>query len=244
MNKLIALRMDDVGASSKKFNIYSKYPFCNTLFIKYLRPFRAWGPYEEITFLQWEKIFKLLSKYKAKLTIGVTAAYVEKDSSLIRFNKKFPKQAALLSEGNKEGIIEIANHGLSHCVIGKHLPNYFSSNRSNHREFWEYLPNDWHNEHLKKSQEILQDWLKINVETFIPPGNVYCDKTVYAAEKYGIKRINSRLDIDNNSNIKIINEKNVFAFHDRELVLYGSNWLEKKIINLSECNKFTLIKNL
>ena len=57
----------------KKFNIYSKYPFCNTLFIKYLRPFRAWGPYEKITFLQWEKIFKLLSKYKAKLTIGVTA---------------------------------------------------------------------------------------------------------------------------------------------------------------------------
>ena len=41
MNNYIALRMDDVGTSSKKFNVYSKYPFCNTLFLKYLPPFRA-----------------------------------------------------------------------------------------------------------------------------------------------------------------------------------------------------------
>ena len=27
MNNYIALRMDDVGTSSKKFNVYSKYPF-------------------------------------------------------------------------------------------------------------------------------------------------------------------------------------------------------------------------
>ena len=63
MSELLALRMDYVGASSKKFNLYSKYPLCNTLFIKYIPPFRAWGPYEEISPKQWKEIFKILEKY-------------------------------------------------------------------------------------------------------------------------------------------------------------------------------------
>ena len=140
MSELLALRMDDVGASSKKFNVYSKYPLCNTLFIKYVPPFRAWGPYAEISPKQWREIFKILEKYNAKLTVGVTACYVEKDSSLIPFNVKFFEQARILLEGVNDGLIEVANHGLSHCVIGKHLPHRFSSNRANHREFWSYLP--------------------------------------------------------------------------------------------------------
>ena len=97
MNNYIALRMDDVGTSSKKFNVYSKYPFCNTLFLKYLPPFRAWGPYNELSEEKWFDILDLLSKLNAKLTIGVTACYVTKDSSLIPFYEKFPGQAKIFS---------------------------------------------------------------------------------------------------------------------------------------------------
>ena len=28
------------------------------------------------------------------------------------------------------GLIDIANHGNTHCVLGKHLPQFFSSNRN------------------------------------------------------------------------------------------------------------------
>ena len=97
---------------------------------------------------------------------------------------------------------------------------------------------------LKESQKILENWLKIKVETFIPPGNVYCIETVIAAEKYGIKKINSSRPINNNSSIKTIDEKNILAFHDRELVLYGNKWLEKKLQDLSVDKKFVLLRDL
>ena len=58
MNK-IALRIDDIGASTKKFEVYSKLPFGNFLFLKYLYPFKAWAPYDEINY---EKINKTTSR--------------------------------------------------------------------------------------------------------------------------------------------------------------------------------------
>ena len=245
MLEKIALRMDDVGASSKRFNVYSKYPFCNILFLKYLPYLRAWGPYEELDFNQWVKIINILEKYEAKLTIGITACFVDEHSNLLPFYEKFPKQAELLLSNFKNGNIEIANHGLSHCIIGDHLPKMFKSNRSNHREFWDYLPRDWHFDHLKESQRILEDWTGMKVKTFIPPGNVYADKTIEAAEANGIEIINSSRKINNNNKkLRIIDEKNVFAFHDRELVLYGTKWLEKEIIRLKDKNKFVLIRDL
>ena len=57
-------------------------------------------------------------------------------NQLIPFHKDF--QIALkLKEGIKNNLIEVANHGLT-CVVGKHLPRLFSSNRKFHREFWDY----------------------------------------------------------------------------------------------------------
>ena len=54
-NNPLVLRMDDVGASSKKFNVYSKSRIGNFLFLKKIKPFKAWGPYEEISTEQWKK---------------------------------------------------------------------------------------------------------------------------------------------------------------------------------------------
>jgi len=55
-------------------------------------------------------------------------------------------------------VIEIANHGLTHCVVRKKLfrPRLFSSNRRCHREFWSWFGKESHFEHIKKFQEILQ----------------------------------------------------------------------------------------
>ena len=244
MNNYIALRMDDVGASSKKFNVYSKYPFCNTLFLKYLPPFRAWAPYNELSEEKWLDILNLLSKFNAKLTIGVTACYVNKDSSLIPFYEKFPGQAKIILSGVQNELIEVANHGLSHCIIGKHLPNMFSSNRKNHREFWDFMPREWHFDHIKTSQKILKDWIGYQVSTFIPPGNVYSIDTIDAADEFGIMRINSSKIIPSQTKVNIINEDSVYPFHDREIELYGIAWLESRIKELKQNQEFTLIRDL
>ena len=126
---VIALRMDDVGASTKEFEVYSKKPFGNLLFLKRLSYFKAWGPYREIHENEWLQIFELLSKFKSKLTVGITAAWVERNGEINPFNKKFSKNLRVLKEGVEDDLLEIANHGLTHCIEGKHLPRYFSSNR-------------------------------------------------------------------------------------------------------------------
>ncbi|MFA6174954.1 MAG: polysaccharide deacetylase family protein [Phycisphaerae bacterium] len=225
----LALRIDDIGASSKKFELYSKQPVGNLLFLKYLRSFRAWGPYEELSTLQWQEIFDILKKTGVKLTIAITAAWVERDGRLIPFPQKFPQQAAALKKALDEGLIEIANHGLSHCVIGKHLPRLFTSNRKFHREFWPWLDENIHYEHIKKSQQILQEYFEIVVTTLVPPGNVFSEATIKAAAQFGIKLINCNTKSKTINSIRILGNENVFAFHDRDIMFGGTEWLEKRL---------------
>jgi len=241
----IVLRMDDVGASTKHFEVYSKKIFGNFLFLKYLPYFRAWGVYDEISSEEWKKIFDYMDVHGAKLTIGVTAAWVEQDSTLIEFPEKFPRQAEVLKEASASGLVEIANHGLTHCVVGKHLPRLFSSNRQYHREFWDWLPEELHESHLRDSQKIFQSWLGSKCETLIPPGNVYSKKTLKACKENGIIAVNSSVEIDKDSTTRYINDENVDAFHDREIVLLGRSWLFKKIEEYKKKGtEFLLIKDL
>lgn len=214
--KKIAFRMDDVGASTKQFEVYSKSRFGNFLFLKYLPPFKGWGPYEEIGPLLWEEIINLLNKYKSKITVAITAAWVDEKNDLTPFPKKFPKQAEILKEALKKNIIEIANHGLTHCVVGNHLPKAFSSNRKYHREFYDFLSEEEITNHLEKSQKILQDYFETNIITFTPPGNIYTKFTWNYAQKIGLKYLSGK-------------DKDTFAFHDRDIVFYGVKWLEEKI---------------
>jgi len=243
MEKL-ALRIDDIGASTKQFEVYSKIRFGNILFLKYLKPFKAWGPYPEMTIEMWNRILEIIDQHNAFLTVGVTANWVEEDSTLVPFPEKFPNEAKILKEGFKTGRIEIANHGLTHCVIGEHLPRLFTSNRKYHREFWGWIPREKHFEHLEKSQAILKDWLGETITTLIPPGNVYTVDTLNASEKYGIKQINSYLDHNVESKVCIINEDHVDAFHDRELVMNGANWLDEKLTSYNKEKTFVFVKEL
>lgn len=243
--KKIFLRIDDIGASTKKYEIYSKFGFGlgNILFLKYIKPFKAWGPYREMRTDEWKKVFDILSSLNAKLTVGVTATWVEKDGTLVPFPDKFPAQSELLKIADKDGLIEIANHGLTHCVVGKHLPNLFSGNRKYHREFWDWQPKKIHEDHINKSQLIFKDWLGKSPTTLIPPGNVYSADTLRASEKNGIKIINSYMNFNIKSNVKIVNDDSIDPFHDKELVEDGLDFLTKKIKSYRGEAEFNLIKN-
>lgn len=216
----------------------------NWLFLKYLPPFKKWGPYRELAGEEWFEIFKLLDQFRAKLTVGVTASWVNRNGDLIPFPMKFPQEAETLKEGLELGLLEIANHGLTHCVVGKHLPKFFSSNRKYHREFWDWLPRKVHFDHLKRSQNILQDYFETGITTLIPPGNVFCKHTIDAAEANGIKRINCLAKNSPVSQMRIIGNESVIDFHDREIVLEGVEWLKRKLESLPEDTEFVFVKEL
>lgn len=232
MKKLIC-RMDDVGASSKQFEVYSKYFIGNFLFLKFFQPFKAWGPYAELNSFEWNNILKTLEEKRAKMTIGITACWVDQNGALIPFPKKFKKEAELIKKGVKEGLLEVANHGLTHCIVGKHLPHLFSSNRKDHREFYDFVDGEEQKEHIKKSQEILEEFFGTKIVTFIPPGGVWSKFTEEIASSLGLKFLCAQSKMfkkrGKTSGVFYIGDEDSFTFHDRDIKLNGTEWLGKKM---------------
>ncbi len=248
MNDVIAFRIDDIGSASKKYEVYGKDyinffninlpigAFSNCLFLKYVKPFKKWGPYRELTADEWYEVLQLLRKYRAKLTVGITASWVSSEQLLIPFPEKYPDEAAAIKVGVEKGLLEVANHGLTHCVLqdGFFRPKLFKSNRRYHREFLDWIRPEIHQQHLKRSQEILQNYYKTDIVTFVPPGNVWTTDTEKFVVDLGMKYISAKNNgtfLDRSSNaIKFVSEEHLFPFHDRDLVMKGIGWLERKIL--------------
>jgi hypothetical protein len=175
----------------------------------------------------------IFKKNNIRPIIAITACWVDERSNLIPFPKKFPSEALLLKNASDHGDILIANHGLSHCVIGKHLPLFWKSNRKFHREFWPDLDEKVHKEHISRSQEILEDYFEKPIEIFIPPGNVWSKKTYDAMRNTHIKKvISSRYMLDSDvpmEGIEFIEDTKHFNLHDRDLKLFGATWLVTQI---------------
>ncbi|PIQ85369.1 MAG: hypothetical protein COV74_09220 [Candidatus Omnitrophica bacterium CG11_big_fil_rev_8_21_14_0_20_45_26] len=254
--KQIAFRMDDVGAASKQHEVYGKtrvqlgnwrIPFPgNFLWVKYLKPFRQWGPYAELSVDQWGKLLALCERIQLKLTIGITAGWVEKNGSVTAFPTRYPEQAKMIKTGLKMGCFEVANHGYTHCVLNNcdFRPKYFSSNRQWHREFWEWVPLEVQRSHIEMAQTILQDYFEDEVVTFIPPGNVFTNETLKAASEYGLKYVScQRLKSDTDTTLIPIPDQNVFAFHDKEVQELGIQWLEDQCQQRQPC-EFVFIKQI
>ncbi len=241
----IMLRMDDVGASSKEFCVYSnKLGYVGSfLFLKYLPQLKAWGRYKELWAEDWDSIFDLLSANQAVLTVAVTASWVERDGSLTPIYDKFEKQVMKLREGVACGLIKIANHGLTHCVLNEnlYLPRLFTSNRKYHREFWDWLPREHHFQHIKKSQIILEKAFGQRPEVLVPPGNVYSLDTLDAAIENGIKVVNCNTSDYEYKGLLVKSNKGVIAFHDKDIVEDGTEFLEQ-IINEHKSKKFDFIE--
>ena len=226
-----ALRMDDVGASTKRYEVYSHSRVGNWLFLKYLPPFKRWGPYRELEPEELEGLLGLIERRGARLTIAVTASWVEDERRRIPFPEAFPAQARVLREGVEGGLVEIANHGLTHCVVRGNAfkPRLFRSNREFHREFWDWIPRAVQEEHIRAAQDILQSWLGREVVSFVPPGNVFGEGTLEIAARHGLRYVSCDAEPRVVGEIAILGDRGVLPFHDREVVLEGLGWLEAHI---------------
>ena len=205
---MIALRIDDIGASTKVFNYYSKRRRYNFGILRHHRFFGAWAPYPEMTPQLWAHTYEVLRKFQAKLTVAITACWVEGNGNLIPFPEKFPQEASILREGLDEGLLEIANHGLTHCVLENlsFKPKLWGSVRTYHREFWDWLDEGVHYRHLQQSQEILQDYFQTEITTLVPPGNVFAPQTIEAAKTLGFQRVNCQTQYRTEVDIQIIDD--------------------------------------
>lgn len=244
------LRIDDVGASTKKFEQYGRklfryknipffyFPLANFWFFKRLPPFRRMGIYQELTAEEWRHILEIFRHYNIVPIVAITACWVDARSRLIPFPEKYPAQAELLKKSVNCGEISIANHGLTHCIPGKHLPKFWGSNRSQHREFWPEMPEEFHRDHIYRSQQILEGFFNRPIKIFIPPGNVWSIKTYYALQKTNIQTIiANRYMADSKEPLKgitfINDSQNYRVIHDRDIKLHNnSRWLINLISTL------------
>jgi len=228
-----ALRIDDIGASSKLYEIYGKTRLTikgkkipipipgvitNFLFLKHFPLWKGWGPYNELSSSQWDQIFNFFIKYNIKASVAITSNWVEADGSLTPFNKKFKDQHKSIKEGISANLIEVLSHGLTHCVVGEHLPFKFKSNRQQHREFYDYLGKDKIYEHAYKSKNQLEDMFGVNVDVLVPPGNVFGKYTIEACQKIGYKAINCNTQTRFEEDLLIIGNENVYPIHDRDFI--------------------------
>lgn len=246
---LRVLRMDDVGASSKRFEVYSNWRFRrgpllvdgNWLWLKYLPPFRQWGPYRELTSSHWRAVLRILEDAAARLTVGITAGWVNHDGSIVPFPVKYPEAASVIKEGVEQGLLEVANHGYTHCILKDHAfrPRWFAGNRQYHREFWPWVSPDVQEAHLRASQDILRGWLRDDVVTFVPPGNVFADTTLDLAYRHGLRYLSCSTVPRAGAALTLIDPAAVTAFHDRDLVLGGVDWLKGMI---DPVHQFSLAK--
>jgi hypothetical protein len=226
----IQLRLDDVGASTKRFSQGGKRVWANIGPLKRLPSLQRWGPYDELTAADWQRVLEQLHRCSLTPLIAVTACWVTKDSRLIPFPEKFPEAAAVLKAAQQKGAVTIANHGLTHCVVGQHLPRFWSDNRKYHREFWPDLPENLHHEHIAKSQQILEAWLGQPVIHFVPPGNVWSIKTHRALKGTNIRFVianRGMLDapMKNLAPLTFVDDRNVYTvIHDRDIVLNTPRW--------------------
>jgi peptidoglycan/xylan/chitin deacetylase (PgdA/CDA1 family) len=241
--RVVALRLDDVGAASKRHEVYglTRVPFGrwqvpfpgNVLFLKYLPPIKRWGPYRELNAGEWDRVLVLLEGCGARMTVAITAGWVEQDGHVVPFPVRFPDAAAVLREGVRRGFLEVANHGYSHCLVagGRFLPRWFSGNREWHREFYDWLPPDVHREHLARAQGILGDFFGAPPVTLVPPGNVFARATLAAAAELGIRYVCCR-DAGRfgaGDGVVPIDDADVVALHDRDLVLGGVDVLTRDL---------------
>jgi len=240
MTTVPALRLDDVGAASKLHEVYGvtrvglgpwRMPFPgNWLFLKYVPPIKRWAPYRELSAADWESILRVVERRASAMTVAVTAAWVERDGTLVPYPKKFPAAARVLREGVRRGVVEIANHGYTHCVLDsrRYLPRLFSGNRRYHREFYAWVPEATHREHLRRSQDILENFFGMSVVTFVPPGNVFTRLTLEYAASTGLRYL-SCLGADRlgpEAGLTPVPEADVVAIHDRDIVVRGIQWFE------------------
>ena len=247
----VALRLDDVGAASKQHERHGELFGSSRLgslgFLRRLPGIKRWGPYRELEAGEWERILALLEGTAARMTVAITAGWVEGDGRVVAFPKKFPDEAAAIREGVRRGRLEVANHGYTHCVLadGAFRPRWLSSNRAAHREFRADVPERQHGEHLARSQAILEDYFATRVVTFVPPGNVFTRATAALAVTHGLRFLSCRnaAALGAVPGLTVVDGDRVVALHDRDVVLGGVEALAR-VLAARPAGAFTTVRAL
>jgi peptidoglycan/xylan/chitin deacetylase (PgdA/CDA1 family) len=248
-----ALRLDDVGAASKRHEVYGRtrlgrvrFPG-NWLFLKYLPGIKRWGPYRELRAAEWEQLLSVLVRAGARMTVAITAGWVERDGRIVPFPRKFPDEAAAIRRGVSEGLLEVANHGYTHCVLAgmAFRPRAFSSNRPSHREFLDSVPEADQRAHLVRSQAILQDYFGTSVVTFVPPGNALTRATAAMAVEHGLRFLSCRgaRAVGAVPGLTVVDGDHVVDLHDRDIVLGGADALAA-ILAARPAGGFTTVREV
>ena len=237
----LMIRMDDVGAASKRHEVYGltrlpvgrlRIPFPgNWLWLKYVPPIKRWGPYRELAAPEWYEILEALTRAGARMTVAVTAAWVEDDATLTPFPRKFPDAAQAIRAGVDAGLLEVANHGLTHCLLADHAfrPRLFSGNRSSHREFYDFLPPEAQEANIRCAQAILSDAFGVAIVTLVPPGNLLQPVTAELARRHGVRYLSYRAATTRAGILPIVGDDAGVVFHDRDVVLGGVSWLRARL---------------
>lgn len=256
------LRIDDFFSNTRLFNqraksrrinffFLKKLPilfFGNWLFFKRMKKLKAWAPFSEINTNQLLDMSNILEKYNCSATLAITATFVDRKGNLIPFFEKYPEQSKIIKAGVKKKIFHIANHGLTHCILEnkKFLPKLFSSNRKYHREFYDWVPYQTKKKHIIRSKSLLEKYFNIKIDTFVPPGNVWCDETEDILIKAGINKIiTDKKDIKEikNKKIRIINTSQMITIHTKDLVerdnKYFYNLLAENNFSIKSINHFS-----
>ena len=257
------LRIDDIGASSKKFEYYGKNSIkifgkflplpellTNFLFFKKFPLWSGWAKYDELSSEDWISIIDFLGENNLTLNVALTACWVNEKGTFIKFIEKFPYQTEIIRDGINKKLIYILNHGLTHCIPGRHLPMRFKSNQKYHREFTKYLGYDDQLKHLHDSQNIIFEIFGFYPKILVPPGNQYNLDTLKAMNKLNMQYIQcdrnkSHQPSDNDLkefNIKHIDNSNVIVLHDKDIVTKGLNYFNS-IDNFSK-TKFHSMRKL
>ena len=237
----LMIRMDDVGAASKRHEIYGltrlalgpfRVPFPgNWLWLKYLPPIKRWGPYRELSSTEWYAILEMLAEAGARMTIAVTAAWVEDDGTLTPFPRKFPEATRAIRKGVDAGLLEVANHGLTHCLLtGRAFrPRVFTGNRPYHREFYDFVPAATQEANIERAQVILSDAFGGPIVTLVPPGNLLQPVTAEIARRHGVRYLSYGAPTSRDGILPIVGNECGVVFHDRDVVLEGLGWLRARL---------------
>jgi hypothetical protein len=236
--------MDDVGAASKRHEVYGltrvalgpvRVPFPgNVLCLKYLPPIKRWGPYRELSAPEWYEILDTLARAGVRMTVAVTAAWVEDDGALTPFPLKFPDAARAIREGVAAGLLEVANHGLTHCLLAGRAfrPRLFAGNRRYHREFYDFVPAETQETNIRRAQTILSEAFGAPIVTLVPPGNLLQPITVEIARRYGVRFLSYRAPTTREGVLPVVGDECGVVFHDRHVVLGGVAWLRARLAAL------------
>ena len=229
-----ALRIDDLGASSKAYEQWSRTRWANVGPFKAHWPWKAMGPYRELRADELNRICGMVAEADSRITLAITSAWNDgrwwlgEDPIPYRF--KFPAQAEVVKRWAERGIVEVANHGWTHTTRRHIRPRFWRGNRDAHREFTDAEPADGGNNALIWSQEDFVRWLGSLAPTIlVPPGFVFHEKFQPCAGRLGLRVW--RKDED----------ARVLALHDRDFVLGdGFNELRRQLA----CSRFVACGDL